>query len=96
MLLDLDEIQARAALDGGSIFPIAYKVDGEEVQTDGMTMRAYLVAHSPITYEVAVRCFFAANERMPAIENDADRASFFAVWSMLRAEFAEAQLAAMK
>lgn len=49
-------------------------------------VRLTLTALSPVTYEVACQAFGCE----PNLTNDRDRASFFAVWAMLRVEFADA------
>lgn len=45
-----------------------------------------LCAHAPITYEMTVRAFGGE----PNLNNDAERAAFFAVWALLCREWAEA------
>ena len=48
--------------------------------------RLTLAALSPITYEVACEAFGCE----PNLANDAERTAFFAVWAMLRVDFADA------
>jgi len=50
-------------------------------------VREYLAAHAPVDYEMARHAYGSA---MPS--GDEGRAAFFAIWSMLRYEYADAML----
>jgi len=53
-----------------------------------VTGRLYLMAHSPITFDLAVQAFGA----QPRLSHDGERDAFFAVWALLMRELAEAIL----
>ncbi|WP_404291476.1 hypothetical protein ACD578_05215 [Microvirga sp. RSM25] len=84
--------------DGGPAFP---QLDVESGQRDGhgdliepfttsaggMTLRDYLAAHAPISFEMAAQVF----GDVPPF-NDANRAAFLAVWALVRYEYADQML----
>ena len=82
--------------DGGPAFPaqpIQHFPDGSAIvqEQGGMTLRDYFADNAPIDYRAALDCWGADT---PLSKDDATRASFFAVWAMLRYEWADAMLAA--
>ncbi|WP_439604543.1 hypothetical protein [Shinella sp.] len=53
--------------------------------------RSYFAAHAPVTFQDAVHCYGS----MPNLNDNSERAAFFAVWAFLRAEYADAMTAEM-
>lgn len=56
-----------------------------------MTRRAYYAAHAPITLET-VCLAFGSDPKLTELGRDATRASFMAVWALMRFEYADAML----
>jgi len=54
----------------------------------GMSLKDYFMAHAPVTFEMAVQAYGAS----PNLCNDMERRCFFAVWCLLRKEYAEQML----
>lgn len=75
-------------IDG--FFPAFPVTAGQQVYATGMTLRDWFAGQAPVTFEVAMLAY----GREPHILQDADRAAFFAVWAMLRYDYADAMLAA--
>ena len=75
--------------DGGAApaFPVTA---GNNVFATGANLRDWFAAQAPITFEVVMLTYGGE----PHITQDVDRAAFFAVWAMLRYEYADAMLAA--
>ncbi|WP_191569165.1 hypothetical protein [Paracoccus yeei] len=63
---------------------------GKSVFATGANLRDWFAAHAPITFDVVMLVYGGE----PHITQDADRAAFFAVWTMLQYEYADAMLAA--
>lgn len=76
--------------DGGAAFPLHPGIMPDWTASTGMSLRDYFAAQAPITFEVVMLTYGGE----PHITQDADRAAFFAVWTMLRYEYADAMLAA--
>jgi len=78
--------------DGGPAFPSEQHEtqDGSWNQTfeSGMSLRDYFAAHSPVDYLAAM----AVHGGRPNLNNDHERAAFFAVWALMRREYADAML----
>ena len=74
--------------DGGPAFPVPNdaNVNGQE----GMTLREHFAANAPIDSHAAGAAYGGPIDW----HSDSDRAAFFAVWAMLRFEYADAMLAA--
>ena len=75
--------------DGGAApaFPVTA---GNNVFATGANLRDWFAAQAPITFEFVMLAYGGE----PHITQDADRAAFFAVWTMLQYEYADAMLAA--
>lgn len=58
----------------------------------GMNMLEFFAVHAPISFADAMNCYGGR----PNLTDDAERASFFAVWAFLRIEFAKAMLATLE
>jgi hypothetical protein len=67
--------------------PFHFEEDGANLFHPGITTREYLAAHAPVDLACAVTSYGAS---FP--QDDKGRAAFFAVWSMLRYEYADAML----
>lgn len=65
-----------------------YNRHEEALAYNRMSLRDYFAAHAPIDWDVAMRFW----GRGKAPYTDQDRAMFFAVWTMLRYEYADAML----
>ncbi|MGZ2374951.1 hypothetical protein ACVI3U_002854 [Sinorhizobium medicae] len=82
---------SRARNDGGPAFPARMETYGR----DGMSLRAYLAAHAPVTFEMA--CYAVSRSPvMIMLHNAEDRAAILAAWAQLRAEYAHAMLAELE
>lgn len=68
-------------------FPITA---GNQVYAQGMSLRDWFAGQSPVTFDVVIRVYGGE----PHLTTDADRAAFFAVWTMLQYEYADAMLEA--
>lgn len=75
-----------------SAYPVMPPVDetgrsavGYPMPDPGLTMRDWFATHAPITFEDASKAYGSH----PRLSNDAERASFFAVWAVLRFEYAD-------
>ncbi|MBS7703283.1 hypothetical protein [Chelatococcus asaccharovorans] len=79
--------------DGGPVFPSeqGQTPDGAWNQTycQGMCLRDYYAAHAPVDYLAAM----AVHGGRPNLNNDQERAAFFAVWALMRYEYADAMIA---
>ncbi|RVH56266.1 hypothetical protein CN213_16090 [Sinorhizobium meliloti] len=80
------------ARDGGPAFPLART---SQYDQDGMSLRAYLAAHAPVTFEMACRVFGDKPESIN-LHDDTTRGAFLAVWALLRREYADAVLAELE
>jgi len=70
-----------------------YHSHDEAVAYNGMSLRDYLAAHSPIDFAFAMRIFGWSPDNGPSsLTNEADRVSFLAVWAALRYEYADEML----
>lgn len=78
---------AGAISNGGSAFPSGVEI--EDQFQEGMTLRDYFAAHAPVSFEMACQCW---GDHSPQTDDRA-RASFAAVWALLRYEYADAMLA---
>lgn len=76
-------------IDGGQAFPCDSR---EAREFAGMTLREYLIAHSPIDFACASQAYAMTFGHQPDLGNDDDRRAFFSTWAMMRAEIADAQL----
>lgn len=78
--------------NGGPAFPKALDPYPNLSGTpqDGMTLRDYFAAHAPVDYSMACQAFGST----PNLNNDQERAAFFAVWAFMRSEYADAMLKA--
>ena len=64
-------------------------------QCRGAGLRAYLAAHAPVTlHDAALVCGYDSTE--DALHNDQTRAVTLAIMAMMRAEYADALIAALK
>lgn len=72
-------------------FPLNEKDDdgSHHYSHSGMTQLEYFAAHAPISLADAVNCYGSR----PNLNDDADRAGFFATWAWMRIEFAKAMVA---
>lgn len=86
--------------DGGPAFPCDELIARDEtgalhgapISSHGMSLRDYLAAHAPVSFDAAISAFGAD----PNFNRDNERAAFFAVWSLLRFEYADTMLEARK
>lgn len=83
--------------DGGPAFPVDY-LESEKKDKGfryrrggGITLRDYFAAHAPVDFQMALQVFGAQDINLT---DDETRAAFFAIWAMLRTEYADAMIAA--
>ncbi|RKQ70157.1 hypothetical protein [Oceanibaculum indicum] len=78
-----------ANTDSGPAFPVHpdVRLDDHESYA-GMSLRDYFAVHAPITFDQTLLVWGGD----VALSKDPDRASFFAVWSLLRYQYADAML----
>lgn len=76
--------------DGGTAFP--FPGGTFSLAQPGMSLRDWFAGQAPITFGDAA----VAYGRMPNFNQGDERAAFFAVWTRLRYEHADAMLAARK
>ena len=80
------------AKDGGPAFPeqgLSGLPNGEFIHgRSGMSLKDYFMAHAPVTFEMAIQAYGAT----PNLCADMERRCFFAVWCLLRKEYAEQML----
>lgn len=75
--------------DIGQAFPSPGPIH-PNASNGGMTLRDYFAAHAPVSYEAA-RHVYGGDGMW---NDDCSRAAFFAVWTMLRYEYADAMIEA--
>lgn len=80
--------------DGGPAFPLALegaRMPGDYGLAFGMTLRDYFAAHAPVDFSYAMDVYGGRKiSKLPT--TDEERAVFFAVWTLLRYEYADAML----
>jgi hypothetical protein len=59
----------------------------------GMSLRDYFAAHSPITWEVAAMVYGGRQIVQDRISKDGDRVAIFSVWTLMNYEYADAMIA---
>lgn len=78
--------------DGGPAFPQISELGDIAATSGGMSLRAYLAAHAPVTlHDAALVCGYDGME--DAFHNDQTRAITLAIMAMMRAEYADALIA---
>lgn len=75
----------------GAEWAFPHKDDGASEIRNGMDLREYLVAHSPVTFAMAQSAYGAVVN----LSDDTERSCFFAIWALLQKELAEAQIREM-
>lgn len=91
--------------DGGQAFPRAGSEDrtsgdmpdgnSYDHPKSGMSLRDYYIANNPIDFSIAVRAW-GSRDGDVNFTDDQTRAGFFAVWALIRVEFADAMIKARK